>query len=605
MRISLTNTRVAQYLAIIRLVKRSNISIFSILTIAYSIMEAFGVSMIFPILRYMQSGTAIFEDNQLPAYWSVMLSWLNNIGLPLGLSTLLIITLLAVLFRQVFHILRQKYLSKMQAQFWYDVRSNAISSFMESDLSYLSNERRGALTSVITLEAHRAGDVLVSLLMIFGSCSLVVIYMIGLLLISPALVPIVPISVILAWVMVNKWLRLSLHYGSIASSGSDDLNSAVIERLFGIRLIKMFSREQTEAKHVSDISRRLGFAVAQLRSVRAYSDAIIEPIFFTGVFIILYLGVNYFNLSIASLGLFFVILLRMVPLAKEINNHRNGIAGSFASLQNIRATLAEATASKSVTSGDKAYQALQSHIEFKNVHFAYSIDRNQQNVLSDICFKIKKGTMTAIVGESGSGKSTLIDLLPRLHDPSSGIILLDGVPLRSYNLKTLRAAIGLVDQDVFLFNDTLFNNIAYGLDNTSSEAVKDAAVRAYADIFIMDQPSGYDTIVGDSGVKLSAGQRQRIGIARVMLQNPDIVILDEPTSALDSLSETYIQESLNSLKIDKTLVVVAHRLSTIQNADTIVVLENGHIVEQGTHTDLLKESKVYSRLFNLQIKDSF
>ena len=228
-----------------------------------------------------------------------------------------------------------------------------------------------------------------------------------------------------------------------------------------------------------------------------------------------------------------------------------------------------------------------------------------QRGVREVSLSLEPGGILALLGPNGSGKSTLIDLLPRLHDPSSGIILLDGVPLRSYNLKTLRSAIGLVDQDVFLFNDTLFNNIAYGLDNASSEAVKAAAKRAYADIFIMAQPSGYDTIVGDSGVKLSAGQRQRIGIARVMLQNPDIVILDEPTSALDSLSEAYIQESLNSLKIDKTLVVVAHRLSTIQNADTIVVLENGHIVEQGTHTDLLKESKVYSRLFNLQIKDSF
>ena len=175
MLISWTKTKLSPYIEIMRLVRKSNILVFCILTMAYSIIEAFGVSMIFPILRYIESGSEIFEENQLPIYWSVIIGWIEKTGLPIGLSTLLIIAFLAVLFRQVFHILRQRYLAKLQAQFWYDMRSSAILAFMKSDLSYISGAQRGGLANVITLEAHRAGDVLISLLMIFGSFSLVLI----------------------------------------------------------------------------------------------------------------------------------------------------------------------------------------------------------------------------------------------------------------------------------------------------------------------------------------------------------------------------------------------------------------------------------------------
>ena len=457
MLISWTRTKLSPYLEIIRLTRRSNILVFCAFTIVYSIIEAFGVSMIFPILRYMESGPEIFEENQLPIYWNVILIWMKNIGIPIGLSTLLIIAFLAISLRQAFHILRQRYLAKMQSQFWYDMRSRAISAFMKSDLSYLSEERRGVLVNVITLDAHRAGDVLVSLLMIFGAFSLVLIYVLGLLLISPNLVPIVPISVIVGWILVNRWLRLSVRYGTIASKGADELNAAVIERLFGIRLVKLFSRENVETRYVNDISHRVGSSVSELRSVKAFSEGIIEPIFFCGVFIVLYLGVKYFNLGIASLGLFFVILIRMVPLAKEINSHRNGIAGALASLRNVKETIFNAESSERIVSGDTIYTGLKSNIEFRNVCFSYKNKDTSQIILSNLNFTINKGSMTAIVGASGAGKSTLVDLIPRLHDPDQGSIYIDDIPIHAYDLESLRRNIGFVDQEVFLFNDTIHN----------------------------------------------------------------------------------------------------------------------------------------------------
>ena len=600
MLISWTRTKLSLYLEIIRLTRRSNILVFCALTIVYSIIEAFGVSMIFPILRYMESGPEIFEENQLPIYWNVILIWMKNIGIPIGLSTLLIIAFLAISLRQAFHILRQRYLAKMQSQFWYDMRSRAISAFMKSDLSYLSEERRGVLVNVITLDAHRAGDVLVSLLMIFGALSLVLIYVLGLLLISPNLVPIVPISVIVGWILVNRWLRLSVRYGTIASKGADELNAAVIERLFGIRLVKLFSRENVEIRYVNDISHRVGSSVSELRSVRAFSEGIIEPIFFCGVFIVLYLGVKYFNLGIASLGLFFVILIRMVPLAKEINNHRNGIAGALASLRNVNETIFNAESSERIVSGDTIYTGLKSNIEFRNVCFSYKNKDTSQIILSNLNFTINKGSMTAIVGASGAGKSTLVDLIPRLHDPDQGSIYIDDIPIHAYDLESLRRNIGFVDQEVFLFNDTIHNNISYGNTYAKRTDVIEAAKKAFADEFITSHPDGYDALVGDNGIRLSSGQKQRLGIARIMFNNPDIVILDEPTSALDPVSEEYIRTTLMDMQHTKTVIVIAHRLSTIQNADEILVVEDGEIIERGNHQQLLASQGKYTELFDLQ-----
>ena len=429
---------------------------------------------------------------------------------------------------------------------------------------------------------------------------MVLIYILGLLLISPILVPIVPISVIIAWILVNRWLRLSIRYGTIASRESDELNSAVIERLFGIRLVKLFSRENVEARYVANISRRLGSSVAQLRSVRAFSEGIIEPVFFFGVFLILYLGVQHLNLSIASLGLFFMILIRMVPLAKEVNNHRNGIAGSLASLRNIKETIYNAKASEKIVSGDKVYTGFQTKIEFKNVHFGYSNGDEAPIILTDINLTVDKGSMTAIVGVSGAGKSTLVDLLPRLHDPNSGNIYIDEIPIADYDLASLRSAIGFVEQEVFLFNDTIHNNISYGNAANERKDVIEAAKKAFAHEFIISQPEGYDTLVGDNGIRLSSGQKQRLGIARIMFNDPDIVILDEPTSSLDPVSEEYIRSTLMDIQHKKTILVIAHRLSTIQSADEILIIEDGKIIERGNHEQLLGNRGKYTELFDLQ-----
>ncbi len=235
-------------------------------------------------------------------------------------------------------------------------------------------------------------------------------------------------------------------------------------------------------------------------------------------------------------------------------------------------------------------------IEFRNVSFAY----DKEHVLRDINLKIRKGKTIALVGPSGGGKSTLADLIPRFYDPASGEVLLDGIPLTDYELESLRSQMGVVTQESILFNDTIFNNIAFGMQNVNEEDVIHAAKVANAHEFIMQTENGYQTSIGERGSKLSGGQRQRLSIARAVLKNPPVMILDEATSALDTESERLVQDALNNLMKNRTSIVIAHRLSTIQHADEIVVIQNGSIVERGSHQELLQSGGVYRKLTEIQ-----
>ena len=374
------------------------------------------------------------------------------------------------------------------------------------------------------------------------------------------------------------------------------------EALTGHKIIKIFGGQDYEKNRLTAIDERNRKQNLKLIRSRSLGVAVTQIVFGFGL-----AGVIYFagiesingNLSPGSFMSFFGAMMLMLQPIRRITNVNSILQRGIAASSSLFEIIDEPNEKDY---GAKFAQSTNGKIEFNNVSFSYD-ETNKEKIINDVSFTIEKGQSIAIVGHSGSGKSSLVNLLPRFYDYQFGKILLDGILIQDYTIENLRKKISLVSQDVVLFNDSIMNNLAYGeLSGRSSSELLSAAESARITEFADDFPNGMDTMIGDKGVLLSGGQRQRIAIGRAILKDAPILILDEATSSLDTRSEFQIQQALKDLMIDRTTLVVAHRLSTIENADQIVVLEKGRVVEKGSHETLIDNGSYYADLHRLQFK---
>ncbi len=380
-----------------------------------------------------------------------------------------------------------------------------------------------------------------------------------------------------------------------------EILSIIEETLSGLRIIKAFNAEEkvngkfsTENEAYRRIQNRLmrRRSLAHPMSEFLGTIVIVIVLWFGGSLILNNSG----NLSAPEFIAYIALFYSIINPAKNLSGAYYNIQKGLAAIERID-MIAEAENTIAEKNNAIVPRGFDSAIEYRNVDFSYS---NNKPVLSSVNLKISKGMTVALVGPSGSGKTTFVDLLPRFYDISKGAIIIDGVDIRDLSIKGLRELMGNVNQDPILFNDTIFNNIAFGVPNATQADVENAARIANAHDFIMNTEKGYQTNIGDRGNKLSGGQRQRLSIARAVLKNPPIMILDEATSALDTESEKLVQEALDKLMDNRTSIVIAHRLSTIKNADFICVFKDGRIVEQGSHRELLAVNGLYTKLYNMQ-----
>jgi subfamily B ATP-binding cassette protein MsbA len=400
---------------------------------------------------------------------------------------------------------------------------------------------------------------------------------------------------------IVKFGRKLRSYSTRSQTSMAELTTILLETITGTRIVKAFNMENYERKRFAKENQRLfGIQIKSVR-VRAISHPLMEFLGGVGIACIVFYGGYNVIQGRATPGTFFSFLAALLMLyepVKRLSGVNNTVQQGLAAATRVFEVL-DTVPEIQDKPGVRALPGVSREVEYQDVSFKYEEDW----VLKNINLRIQVGEMVAFVGASGGGKTTLVNLLPRFYDVTAGRILIDGVDIRDYRVESLRAMIGIVTQQTILFNETVKDNIAYGKVGQSLEEVVKAAQAAFADGFIGNLPRGYDTVIGEQGVKLSGGERQRISIARALLKNAPILILDEATSSLDSESEIEVQKALEYLMEGRTTLVIAHRLSTIRKANRIVVISNGEIVEVGTHEELMEKDGEYKKLYLLQFKD--
>lgn len=511
------------------------------------------------------------------------------------------IIIILYFFKNFFRYMAMYFLAVVRNGVVKDLRNALYKKVLILPLSYFNEQRKGDIIARMTNDVQEVEwSIMSSLEMAFRDPITMISYIITLFIISPSLTVFVLVLLPVSALFIGRIGKSLKRTSDKSQKKMGFILSMIEESISGLRIIKAFNAINYSDNRFKKVNHDYTRLMIRLYRKRDLASPLSEFLSVLVVTIVLWYGGKLVftkgNLLDAAAFLVYLgIFSQLMPPAKSITQAYYNIEKGAASVDRISQVLSAPEVIEQIPDAIRK-KDFTSEIEYRNINFRYE----KANVLKDFSLIIPKGKTIAIVGPSGAGKSTMVDLLPRFYDCSEGEILIDGIPIRNLVIEDLRGLMGIVSQETMLFNDSIFNNIAFGMVNVSEEDVIAAARVANAHEFIEKLPDGYYTTIGDRGAKLSGGQRQRVSIARAVLKNPPILILDEATSALDTESERLVQQALENLMKNRTSIVIAHRLSTIQFADEIIVLQNGLIVERGSHFGLLEDNKVYKKLYDLQ-----
>lgn len=481
------------------------------------------------------------------------------------------------------------------------LRDDIFTKTLSLPIGFFTEERKGDLISKMTNDINEVELSIMSVLEVFIREPLTILfYLISMIYISPQLTLFLVFFLPVAGLIIGGVSRSLRKSSNIAQEQLGAMLGVIDEMLVGMRVVKAFNAEKTMHGRFMKLNNTLFRTRNRLAARKELASPMSETMGVIVVSVILWYGgrliiTNQSALTGAAFITYIIFFTQIINPFKNLSSAFSNVQKGTAALERIEQLL---YAENNITEAADAVPVkdFNSEIEFRNVSFAYG----DKVILRNLDLTIPKGKIIALVGASGAGKSTLVDLVPRFHDVTEGEILIDGVNIKQYRLDDLRRLMGVVSQDPILFNDTIYNNISLGTGGATQDRVEEAARVANAHKFIEQKPDGYETMAGDRGVRLSGGERQRVTIARAVLKNPPIMILDEATSALDTESERIVQEAINTLMKNRTCIVIAHRLSTVQYADEIIVMEKGSIAERGTHRQLLEHNGIYRKLVEMQ-----
>ena len=487
----------------------------------------------------------------------------------------------------------------ISASIYKDIVTDIYNKIQTLDMEYFAGKKIGDLMTRVMTDPGNINSIILEIFNIIPEVIRVIVCLIiafctdfdltlGVLVVAPILI-----------ITVRKYAKRLKRSGKNRQEAIDSLNSKLQETLSGIRIIRAFATEEHETKDFKKKNNNLKRIAVRTARYNAKANAIMEALNYIIIaLLLLFGGYRVLRAKDFTPGDFIAIVAAISSMytpARRAITRFNAISVNLSSITRVSEILEEMPSIVNNPNCVK-FENFLNDINFENVDFKYK--DNPEKILKNINLTVKKGETVAFVGNSGGGKSTLVNLIPRFFDVSNGSIKIDGIDIRNYDIKSLRKAIGIVPQETFLFAGTILSNIRYGRQNATREEIVEAAMQANAHEFIESLPDGYDTEIGERGVKLSGGQKQRIAIARAILENPQILILDEATSALDNESEKLVQDALEKLMKGKTTFVIAHRLTTIENSNKIVVIQKGEIKEIGNHNELLSKNGIYKALYN-------
>lgn len=574
----------------------------SLLSIVFAL---FSFSMLVPVLQVLFNGDQKPQTTDDHGMIATITGYINNLVLEHSKLTALTYAVLmlvaATVLKNLFIYCSQLILNPLRNTVMRQLRDDMFSKALSLPIGFFTEERKGDLISRMTNDVNEVEVSVMSVIETIIREPLTILFTLAFMIsISPMLTLSMLVFLPLAGLVIGKVGKSLKRPSNMAQEQLGEMLGNIDETLSGMRVVKAFNAERHQQLRFRQINNTLLRIRNKISARRDAGSPMSETLGIIVVSLILwYGGYLIFSGKTAMTGSFFILF---ISLFYQIINPLKAVSTAFYNMQKGAAALDRIQELMQVENtileqpDAKAIRAFTQSIELRNVSFSYGA----KEILKNINLTIEKGKTIALVGASGAGKSTLADLIPRFHDVSSGEILIDGINIKDYKIYDLRRLIGMVSQEPILFNDTIYNNITLGTGGTTQEQVEEAARVANAHNFIEKKKEGYQTVAGDRGSRLSGGERQRVTIARAVLKNPPILILDEATSSLDTESERIVQDAINHLMQHRTCIVIAHRLSTVQHADEIIVLNQGEIIERGAHQQLMSQDSAYRKLVELQ-----